>query len=57
MKRVTLQRISAITLALGTMLLVTGCDGANAQITLLDVINTILLGVTAAGAVVLIENV
>jgi hypothetical protein len=36
---------------------VTGCDANAAPISFLDLINTVLLGITAAGGVVLINNV
>jgi hypothetical protein len=36
--------------------MIAGCDGTN-QITFLDVINTVLLGITAAGGIAIIQNV
>lgn len=40
-----------------TLVFVAGCDGsAGCPTTFLDVVNTILLGITAAGAVVIIQN-
>jgi hypothetical protein len=39
------------------LIAVAGCDGTNGQITFLDFIDTILLGITAAGGIAIIQNV
>lgn len=52
MKSARMMRLMTLAMTGGMLLQATGCT-----ITALDVINTALLGVTAAGAVVIIQNV
>ena len=46
-----------LVLSLVAVIAVSGCGTNNASVSFLDFINTILLGITAAGGVVLINNV
>jgi hypothetical protein len=55
MRWISGRRVTALACAALGLLLMTGCD--TSQITFLDVVQTALLGVTAAGSLVLIRNV
>ena len=57
MKLSTFQRFSLFGACLGTLLLTTGCDLTTANITGLDILNTVFLGITAAGGVAILRNV
>ena len=57
MKSSTLRRFSLFGTCVGALLLVAGCNGTTADITGLDILNTIFLGVTAAGGVAILRNV
>ena len=57
MKLSNLKRFLSVALSLGLLLAVTGCTADASQITFLDFLNTVFLGITAAGGVVLIQNV
>lgn len=58
MKRLmSIRRLSMLVLSVVVIAAVTGCDANAAPISFLDLINTVLLGITAAGGVVLINNV
>jgi hypothetical protein len=56
MKIPRLGRLALLALIAAVVVTVTGCDGDPATITFLDVLNTALLAVTAAGSLVLIRN-
>jgi hypothetical protein len=56
MKLSTSRRLSLFGLSLGTLLLAAGCNGDGTTITFLDVLNTVLLGITAAGAIGILRN-
>jgi len=56
MNRARFRWFAMLALALMTTLAASGCT-EDGSITFLDVLNTIFLGVTAAGGVVLIQNV
>jgi len=51
-----LRRLALATSAALMLCMVTGCDGDPASITFLDLLNTVFLGITAAGGLVLIRN-
>ncbi len=50
-------RLASTALLLGMLCLFGGCTADAASITLLDVLNTVFLGITAAGGIVLIQNI
>lgn len=52
-----LRRLALATLFVAGVFMVTGCDPNANQIGFLDVVNTALLGVTAAGAIAILRNV
>jgi hypothetical protein len=56
MKHLRARRLATGLLAALALTLASGCIDTTAPVTFLDVINTVLLGVTAAGGVVLIQN-
>lgn len=51
-----LRRLAIATLFVASVMVMTGCD-PNSQTTFLDVVDTVLLGVTAAGAIAILRNV
>ena len=57
MKWFSRYRLAACMFLFGMVILLGGCTADTDSITYLDVLNTILLGITAAGGVVLIQNV
>ena len=57
MNRLFRNRLVTTMLALGTLVLASGCEIDTSTITGLDILNTILLGITAAGSIVLIRAV
>ena len=56
MKLFRLHRILVLAMASFAVLLSAGCNGDPNCITFLDVVQTVLLGLTAAGGVVLLQN-
>jgi hypothetical protein len=50
-----LKKLSVAALCAGVFIL-GGCNGDGAQVTFLDIVNTVLLGITAAGGIVLLRN-
>ncbi len=53
----TQRRLPLIVLSVMAVSVLTGCGADCAPVSFLDLINTVLLGVTAAGGVVLLNNV
>lgn len=56
MKRSTLIGFAARAISLSLALGLCGCNGDLTQLTFLDLLNTVFLGITAAGGVVLLRN-
>ncbi|HRX84769.1 MAG TPA: hypothetical protein P5572_07105 [Phycisphaerae bacterium] len=57
MNRLRLRRLASGAVAAALLLMTTGCTFDTSTITFLDVVNTVLLAITAAGGIVLIKNV
>ncbi|NOX60133.1 MAG: hypothetical protein GXP29_14920 [Planctomycetes bacterium] len=51
------RRVSMLVVFVLAMSAVSGCGPNDAPVSFLDLINTVLLGVTAAGGIVLMSNV
>ncbi|GJM25364.1 MAG: hypothetical protein DHS20C16_17790 [Phycisphaerae bacterium] len=58
MKRfMSIRRLSMLVLSVVAISAVSGCGANCASVSFLDFVNTVLLGITAAGGIVLINNV
>ena len=57
MKSSTPRILSTTLLSLSMLLILCGCDGDTTPTNSLDILNTIFLGITAAGAIALIKNI
>jgi len=57
MMRVRLRRLALAMLVVPLVLSAFGCNGDLSNVTFLDLLNTVLLGITAAGGIVLIRNI
>ena len=56
MKRSRLMNSSVALCCVGMLLVLSGCQDGVTQVTFLDILNTVLLGITAAGGVVLLNS-
>lgn len=56
MKRKRLVNLSVALGSVGLLFVLGGCQAGATQVTFLDILNTVLLGITAAGGVVLLNN-
>ena len=57
MKRASWKRFLVLAPCICLVAALAGCDDTGAQITFLDVVDTILLGITAAGGIAILQNI
>ena len=53
----SVRRVSVLILSIVAIATISGCGPNDAPVSFIDLINTVLLGITAAGGLVLMQNV